>query len=474
MNHQQKVQHLFWRAGFGASPSQIKAAAKQPLAQLVRQLFKDSQAIAPIQIVQREPHAELKALKKTLRSQEMSKEEKRAELKELVVERRETIGQLNNTWVEAMASSQAALREKMTLFWHNHFACRSKLATFVQNQNNTLRQHALGHFGDLLMAISKDAAMLQFLNNQQNRKKSPNENFARELMELFALGRGHYTEQDVKEAARAFTGWGFNLQGQFVFRENQHDDGTKTIFGKTGRFVGEDVIEMLLSTPQTAQHIAAKIYRYFVNERVNPTHVASMAQRFYKSNYDIADLMQYVFEAEWFYETTNVGAQIKSPVELLTGMQRQLGVRFDDKKPVLYVQKALGQMLFFPPNVAGWPGGQNWIDSTTLLTRMQLPRVILNNENLNLRIKDNGDANEEQPQRKDSFSVSVNWQSFANNFNEYPDSQLVEVLASYLIQVPVSRAALLKIQTETKATARPELVQKLTTKLLSFPEYQVC
>lgn len=471
---QQQTQHLFWRAGFGASPSEIQQAALQPIATLVRQLLKDSQSVNQLASVQAEPHLELKAMKKQLRGPEMSKEERREALKELQTERRETIGQLNNDWVAQMAQGSGALREKMTLFWHNHFACRSKMTTFVQQQNNTLRQYALGNFGDLLMAISKSAAMLQFLNNQQNRKQSPNENFARELMELFTLGRGHYTEQDVKEAARAFTGWGFNLQGEFVFRENQHDDELKTILGQTGRFKGEDVIKMLLSTPQTAQHIAAKVYRYFVNERPNQAHIAEMAQRFYTSNYDIADLMQHVFTANWFYDEANMGAQIKSPVALLVGMKRQLGLDFGDKKPVLYVQKTLGQILFFPPNVAGWPGGQSWIDSSTLLARLQLPRVVLGNENLDLRVKDNGDDNEEKIQRKEGFTVKMNWEAFARTFENYPDHALPQVLASYLLQVAINQPDLMRVCAAIKANNRAELVKKLTIKLLSFPEYQVC
>ena len=473
IQHQRNVQHLLWRAGFGPSPAEINQAALQPIPQLVRQLIKDSQRVEKITIVQSEPQAELKMLKKTLRNQEMSKEEKRQELKELVLERRETIGQLNNEWVNRMAVGEGMLREKMTLFWHNHFACRSKMATFVQHQNNTLREHALGNFGELLMAISKDAAMLQFLNNQQNRKQSPNENFARELMELFTLGRGNYTEQDVKETARAFTGWGFNFQGEFVFRSNQHDDGEKKIFGKTGRFTGEEVLKMILENPKTAQHIAAKVYRFFVNQQPNPTHIAEMARRFYKSNYDISDLMQYVFTADWFYDKANMGAQIKSPVELLVGIQRHLGLDFDDKKPVLYIQKMLGQILFFPPNVAGWPGGQSWIDSSSLLTRMQLPRVILGNENLNLRVKDSGDVNEEQVQRKEGFAVKMNWETFAKTFENHRDDELPEVLANYLFQVPVKKEALAQVSKKIETANRPARIKQLTVSLMSFPEYQI-
>ncbi|MEZ4903179.1 MAG: DUF1800 domain-containing protein [Spirosomataceae bacterium] len=416
----------------------------------------------------------LKSVRKELKSNTNSREEVRDRLKEMAEEGRQTIGSLNDAWVARMGQGKGALREKMTLFWHNHFACRSRLANFVEQQNNTLRTHALGNFKDLLMAISKDAAMLQFLNNQQNRKKSPNENFAREVMELFTLGRGHYTENDIKEAARAFTGWGFNLQGEFVFREIFHDDGIKTIFGKTGNFQGEDVLQMLLDNPQTSQHISTKIYRFFVNERVNTNHTAQMAKRFYRSNYDIADLMQFVFTADWFYDSANMGAQIKSPVELLAGLQKALQMDFVDKTPVLYLQKALGQVLFNPPNVAGWPGGKTWIDSSSLLTRMQIPKLLFRNETLHVDVKDSGDANEEVIKRKKMFEVIMNWETFAKSFEKVPEKDLAKTLASYLIQVPINDTIIAKIERQVADKERIEKIKQYTVILLSLPEYQVC
>src|SRR5687768_2768428 len=170
---------------------------------------------------------------------------------------------LNTEWINQMNEPSLAVREKMTLFWHDHFACRTRNPYLAQQQNNTLREYALGKFSDLLVGVSKDAAMLQFLNNQQNRKDSPNENFAREVMELFTLGHGHYTEQDIKNAARAFTGWGFNPQtGQFVFRKGVHDSTTKTFRGKTGNFFGDDIISMILEDPATAKFITTRMWHY--------------------------------------------------------------------------------------------------------------------------------------------------------------------------------------------------------------------
>jgi uncharacterized protein (DUF1800 family) len=469
--HQRTIQHLFWRAGFGASPVEAQEALSKSRRQLVKSLFHDSRQTESFDLVQTVPYT---SLKKVIKSAATDREEMKEKLKDIAQERRETIGNLNDAWVARMGQGQGVLREKMTLFWHNHFACRSKMATFIQQQNNTLRTHALGKFGDLLMAISKDAAMLQFLNNQQNRKKSPNENFAREVMELFTLGRGNYTETDIKEAARSFTGWGFNLQGEFVFRQLFHDDGPKTIFGKSGNFQGEDVIDLLLSNPQTARFISTKLYRFFVNERLNEEHVADMAKRFFRSDYDIADLMEYVFTSDWFYDSANIGAQIKSPVELLAGMQRTLHMDFADKTPVLYTQKALGQMLFNPPNVAGWPGGKAWIDSSSLLTRMQLPKVLFRNETLNVSVKDSGDANEETIKRKNKFEVTMDWNLFAQTFDKIPDENLGKTVASYLLQVPINSLLLKTIENQVTANERPERIKQLTVALMSLPEYQVC
>ena len=469
--HQRHIQHLFWRAGFGASPAEVQEALSKSRRQMVKSLFHDSRQSQSFDIVEKVPYT---ALKKVIKSAATDREDMKEQLKDMAQKRRETIGNLNDAWVARMGQEPGVLREKMTLFWHNHFACRSKMAAFIQQQNNTLRTHALGHFGDLLMAVSKDAAMLQFLNNQQNRKKSPNENFAREVMELFTLGRGNYTETDIKEAARAFTGWGFNLQGEFVFRPLFHDDGVKTIFGKSGNFQGEDVVEMLLARPQTAQFIATKLYRYFVNERINPEHVDNMAKRFFRSHYDIADLMEYVFSSDWFYDPINIGAQIKSPVELLAGLQRTLHMDFVDKTPVLYAQKALGQMLFNPPNVAGWPGGKAWIDSSSLLTRMQLPKVLFRNESLNVSVKESGDANEETVKRKNKFEVAMDWNVFAQAFEKVPDENLGKTLASYLLQVPINSSLLKTIENQVTAKDRTEQIKQLAVSLMSLPDYQVC
>jgi uncharacterized protein (DUF1800 family) len=476
--HQHKIQHLYWRAGFGMSATDLAATASMSIMEVVKKLIVEGKVNKVLEVVEKDTYLALKSAKKDIKQNDVVPEPKagrREMLKEVIKAQRAQLGELNEAWVSLMTEKEGVLREKMTLFWHGHFACRTKSPALMQRQNNTLRQHALGNFGELLLAVSKDAAMLQFLNNQQNRKQSPNENFAREVMELFTIGRGNYSEQDVKEAARAFTGWGFELTtGNYVFRPKFHDTGKKTIFDKTGNFKGEDVIEMLLKHPQMPIFICTKIYKYFVNERINEDLVNQMAKRFKTSNFDIADLMSYVFTANWFYDKSNQGAKIKSPVELLVGYQQTLGLRYGSQKPMIGTQKILGQVLFYPPNVAGWPGGQNWIDSTSLLVRMSLPKAIFQNISLDIAAKDNGDANEEQFRRKMSFESTMDWVAFSKNFDTIPTQKLTQTLSNFILQVPVPLQTLDIIEANAQSEDRIKFIKKVTIGLLSLPEYQVC
>jgi uncharacterized protein (DUF1800 family) len=415
-----------------------------------------------------------KQLKALLRDGKLDKDM----LKERIRDNAEKVRDLNLQWVDQMATGNAALREKMALFWHGHFACRAqgRNPLFMQQYANTIRQHALGKFSDLLMAVSKEPAMLQFLNNQQNRKNAPNENFAREVMELFTLGRGNYSERDVKEAARAFTGWQFTPEGQFVFRERVHDDGEKTIFGKTGTAKGEEVIAMLLENKQTARFVTAKIYRFFVNENEDKKRVDALADQFYKSGYDISDLMETIFVADWFYDSKNVGAHIKSPVELLVGLRHMLGVQFDQPQPQIFVQRTLGQLLFYPPNVAGWPGGKNWIDSSSLLFRMQLPNYILKATEVTVQPKEDGDVNTQLLARRGNakFRTTVNWVDFERAFANIPDASLTDALSIVLLPFPLNPDQRTFLDHQTKpGQTRIERIRTLTAALMSLPEYQL-
>ncbi len=396
-------------------------------------------------------------------------------MKEVLVKSRENMTKLNLAWMEKLRTTTDPLREKMVLFWHDHFACRTQLPFLAQQQNNLLRKHALGNFGAMLMEVSKDPAMLQFLNNQQNRKGHPNENFAREVMELFTLGRGHYTEQDIKEAARAFTGWGFNAKGEFVFREKQHDAESKNFRGKTKNFKGEDIIDSILHDPQTARFITQKLVSNLVSSSVKGEHVEELAQSFFHSGYNIEKLVNDIITADWFFNQEFVGNRIKSPMELIVGIQRQTESKFADTQSLIFFQRALSQLLFFPPNVGGWPEGKEWIDSSSLTFRMTLPQLVFHKQETEFQAKDDGDVNslrEKKPKR--DFSLDVNWENLMNRF---PGTQqeAYQQMENYLLSQPTSaqnRTLILKLSNQAKTDE--ERVKLIFTGLMSLPEYQLC
>ena len=283
--------------------------------------------------------------------------------------------ELRGWWLQEMLTTPSPLSEKMTLFWHNHFVSsqqKVRSPRLMYRQNLLLRTHALGNFGAFLHAIARDPAMVIYLDNASNRKARPNENFARELMELFTLGEGRYTEQDVKEAARAFTGWSIDpATGEFMFRPMQHDEGVKTVLGRSGNFNGGAVLDVLLDRPETAEFIVAKLWREFVSPNPDPVEVKRIAQRFRDSRYDIAVALRAVLVSDAFYARAHRASLVKSPVDLVVGTLRQFRFTTGEPLPFVFTTGQLGQNLFAPPNVKGWPGGEAWINSTTLLARKQ-------------------------------------------------------------------------------------------------------
>src|SRR6185312_4315427 len=263
ISNQLKNQHLLWRAAFGPMTENVNELPDVSQKELYKILEKTSaKKLSELNVASNTFDGLMKGLQDLGQMQKLGRDQKKQLRKQSV----DDIKNLNLTWLNEMINSEAQLREKMSLFWHGHFACRVVNIYFQQQLLNVIRANALGNFGDLLREVSKSPAMLSFLNNQQNRKQHPNENFAREVMELFTMGRGNYTENDIKEAARAFTGWGANISGEFAFRKFQHDDGQKTVLGKTGNFTGDDVLNILLEHKQTATYITRKIYRYYVND----------------------------------------------------------------------------------------------------------------------------------------------------------------------------------------------------------------
>jgi len=286
-------------------------------------------------------------------------------------------------WVQEMLATPSPLAERMTLFWHNHFVSsqqKVRVARLMYAQNAALRANALGNFGTLLHVASKDPAMVVYLDSVQNRKGAPNENFAREVMELFTLGQGHYGEQDIKEAARAFTGWSIEREtGAFVFRPRLHDAGEKTVLGSTGRFDGDDVLDLLLARPETSEFVVGKLWQEFVSPTPERREVQRIARTFRASGYDLKAALRALLRSPAFWAPEQRGVLVKSPVDVVVGALRQLELSPPDTRAFALVAIGMGQNLFAPPNVRGWPGGESWINSNTLLARKQyLDRIARN------------------------------------------------------------------------------------------------
>jgi hypothetical protein len=296
-------------------------------------------------------------------------------------------------WVYCMLFGGHPLREKMTLFWHNHFAtsiAKIKIPLLMVKQNILLRQNALGKFGPFLHAMSKDAAMILWLDNASNIKGKPNENYAREVMELFSLGVGNYTETDIREAARAFTGWETDGDDQFVVVAKYHDEDDKAVLGTKGKLGGDEVLDILLKQPFTAQFIVKKLYHYLVSENKEPSKkfLEPLAESFRKSDYDIGALVRTMLSSRHFFSAYAFRQRIKSPVELVLGAVRATVEQGEIKvgptgeqqsiQPQLLIKRidAMGQALFAPPNVKGWPGAQTWLNTSTVLSRQNFAQAL--------------------------------------------------------------------------------------------------
>ncbi|WP_240409916.1 DUF1800 domain-containing protein [Flavisolibacter nicotianae] len=473
-----------WRAGFGPAASQLAQLQTLAPSQLYKALQKAS-ANSPASLDATDDY--LKGLFKGIQEEGVRQMLDKEERRNIQQQTKQAVKGLNLLWLDEMVNANAQLREKMAFFWHGHFASRNLNVFYQQQLLDVIRQNALGSFRDLLHGVSKSAAMLNFLNAQQNRKGHPNENFAREVMELFTLGRGNYTENDIKEAARAFTGWGANLQGDFVFRKFQHDTGTKTVLGHTGNFVGENILDILLQQKQAARFITQKIYRFFVNDSVDQAKVDWLAERFFQHDYNIGGLMEDIFTSDWFYEEKNIGAKIKSPIELIAGIRRMLPMEIENADAQLLVQRLLGQMLFYPPNVAGWPGGKTWIDSSTLMFRLRLPQLISDNDELNVRPKSDDDqmmgrmdeGNAMVSSKKAVGKIGrpiravVDWSTYVKNFDSTPKEKLVDVMNGSLLQVTPAFGSNL-IQQYADSSSREAFVKSATLQIMSTPEYQLC
>lgn len=390
-----KAHHLLNRAGFGGTPSQVRALANMGLEKAVDYIVDyqevpgesvqaerfDSDIMRPRTDQQRQAYQQARragdeAALERLRNERMAAE--RAD--------RQQMREAQIWWLKRMVETGRPLEEKMTLFWHGHFATgyrktEDSYHMFVQNQK--FRAHAVGNFRALAHGIIRDPAMLRYLDNNLNNKNSPNENLARELMELFTLGEGNaYSEHDIKEGARALTGYTYD-DNEFVFVNRLHDSGPKHILGQAGAWNGEDFVNIILSQRACSEFICWKLYRYFVNDlpgdpdSPGQKYIIDLAKRFRDGKYEIKPVLKTMFTSAYFYDDANVAALIKSPIQLIVSAVRSLRTPTRSLQALLAASDLMGQNIFYPPSVKGWDGGRSWINTSTLFVRQNLMVYLL-------------------------------------------------------------------------------------------------
>jgi uncharacterized protein (DUF1800 family) len=292
----------------------------------------------------------------------------------------EKMADIQTYWLHRMVSTRYPLVEKMTLFWHGHFATAPKNGASVQlmqRQNDLFRRHALGAFPALLREMGKDAPMLIWLDGTGSLKRSPNENYAREVMELFTTGPGIYTEQDVLEAARAFTGWRVHREtGEVTFQPRQYDGGVKSFLGRTGKFGADEIAAILSSLPETANFLSSKLWRFFASPTPDAETVSAMANAYLRSGGQIRPVLRTLFLSDAFYGEKAMRSLVKSPVEFVAGTARLLGM--PTARDLAALSARMGQELYRPPSVEGWKSGPAWLGAATLLIRWNYGETVRN------------------------------------------------------------------------------------------------
>jgi len=388
---------LLWRAGFGGTPEQMRTLAAWGPARAVDFLLDtdsiryehpgDGSFAGDIMVPLTKPERQtLARARKTGDEETVARFRSRRQSAQR--KDRKQMAAIQRWWLSRMIESPKPLEEKMTLFWHGHFVSGYRAVENSRHmlmQNNLFRTHALGSFAGLLHAIVRDPAMLGYLDNQRSRRQAPNENLARELMELFSLGVGAYTESDIKDGARALTGYSFEGDS-FVFNRKQHDSGTKTILGVRGSLDGDGLVDAILRQKSCSEFICWKLYRFFVADippdfKRAPKHamgvIRKMARTLRRERFEIKPTLRELFLSEHFYDPMISDAKIKSPVEVVVGAIRSIGAPARSPGTLIDALDLMGQDLFFPPNVAGWSGGRAWINTSTLFARQNTLTYLL-------------------------------------------------------------------------------------------------
>jgi uncharacterized protein (DUF1800 family) len=515
------ARHLLSRAAFGGTPEEARRLAAMPLDQAVDVLL-DEAAAAPAPT--RPEWVRDVWINGGRRWSDMSREEYLIVLRRNSTRNQAEINDLRAWWLEQMISTQTPLRENMTLFWHGHFtSATSKVTSMAQafyQQNETFRRCALGNFREFLKAVTLDPAMMTYLDMERSNKAHPNENYARELMELFTLGVGNYSEKDVQDVARAFTGWTLDtplgsvkvnrptppeyVQFPSITRDGmaptfvaaQHDDGEKAVFGKTGRFGVDEVLDLIVRQPACGRHVAGRLIAYFGANDPQGRLRERMAAAFRDSHYEIRPMLQVLLTSAEFYDPAIRGAKIKGPVRLLVGACRDLRLTGTATPSLAQLTAACGEELFNPPTVKGWPAGADWISASTLPQRYRLGESLVENKTpeeapplgrLRLEavsrdpartaayMKRLLDIDRERREQKAQSGLQVHFaacQLFPQGAPEAPDV-LADALLKPLVVTKV-RAATREAIVEACQSVPPGERAALATRLiLASPEYQM-
>ena len=492
--------HLLNRAGFGGSPSEIKAFHALGREKAVDSLLADDEPANAFPLPAwanreqamtelRERFEQRRELQKSLRnlSPEKADRLRREANKEMQQENRMHALEGQGWWFRRMAKTKHPLREKMTLFWHDHFATsvqKVKQPVLMIMQNELFRDHAFGSFKELTQSILLDPAMMLYLDTQSSRKGKPNENFAREVMELFTLGEGNYTEQDIREAARAFTGYSLNrFTGKVTHTRNQWDESPKTVFGKTGPFDGKEVIDLIFQKPEASSFIARKIWQFFVYDNPSDAAVDALAGTLRKADYQVGPLLREIFLSREFYAEASIRSQIKSPVQYLIQMFKQLEIADPPAGFPITAQQQLGQILFMPPNVAGWDWGQAWINTNTLLTRYNLAGFLTKGADTGAKQMMGGDQMKTPgmasgPKRGGRGWSGPDYEKIAPRSLREDPEKLVDSLIFRFFQGPLPEKARGSFVEYAAAKKGVVFTDKETAELchliLSTPYYQLC
>jgi len=489
----EQARHLLWRAGFGGTPQQIQTLVGWGLEKSVDHLLNPGntgeEPIRPDRFdssIMRPPNEEEKqAYRKAQKAQDEDLVAKFRKMKQEQERKdREQINDMQKWWLKKMIETPRPLEEKMTLFWHGHFATSYRTienSFHMFKQNQLFRTHALGNFGDLLFGIIRDPAMLAYLNNNQSRKDHPNENLAREIMELFSLGVGRYTEKDIKEGARSLTGYTFK-DDDFVFDRNNHDTAKKNILGKIGNSDGDDFVRIILGQRDCAQFMARKLYGFFVNdlpslERQSDrdlddgigTVIHQIAATLLTQRYELKPTLKQILSSQHFYDPAFMGQQIKSPVQLLVGAVRSMTPPTRDLSILNDALDLMGQNLFFPPSVKGWEGGRAWINTSTLFVRQNILAFLLTGK------KPVGYDATADTQKYDPMPLLAELEKADPGANSDPSRVTEYLLRLTTGSAPASaRDPLVSFVNERGGHITPDLVTALLLLITATPEYQLC